>query len=355
VPPPQSGERAEGDPRLGEVEARVIETWRHLYVDPVVGTEDALQAAYKNLTDAQLAPVSLYVILDLGDFLERNLPDVFAALGPNPVALPAGSQRQALLDEFGGITIQVRRPGAGAKVPITLAQALAELKPALPLVHGQGAEPADQYDVFNATHVVPGNPATTVPVAANHAEYLKPGSRLYTLLTNALAEEKDAITQAGGNWLVVPPEVADMIRLDPPGGDRYCIRLVYEEPTCPPLLSQPSKLFTFAKFLDPDAPARHIRIELPSLGDLRKFKRGIGMEMPPDLRTLMDRVNQGMLDGGGLGPAGPSWQLGMICSFSIQIIMLVAFIVMFIFLIALNFIFWWLAFLKICFPIPVKK
>ena len=37
-----------------------------------------------------------------------------------------------------------------------------------------------------------------------------------------------------------------------------------------------------------------------------------------------------------------------------EIIFLVAFIVMFIFLILLNIIFWWLPFLKICFPIPVK-
>jgi hypothetical protein len=57
--------------------------------------------------------------------------------------------------------------------------------------------------------------------------------------------------------------------------------------------------------------------------------------------------DKGLLDPQGL-------PLGMICSFSLQIIFLVAFIVMFIFLILLNIVFWWLPFLKICFPVPVK-
>ena len=89
--------------------------------------------------------------------------------------------------------------------------------------------------------------------------------------------------------------------------------------------------------------------------DLRKYKRGVGMEMSPELRDVMNRVTKGMLDGDGLSGSSGGWELGMICSFSLQIIFLVAFIVMFIFLIAFNFIFWWMAFLKICFPIPVKK
>ena len=67
----------------------------------------------------------------------------------------------------------------------------------------------------------------------------------------------------------------------------------------------------------------------------------------------MDRVTPDLMKGSGLG-SDPGLQLGMICSFSLQIIFLVAFIVMFIFLILLNIVFWWLPFLKICFPIPVK-
>jgi hypothetical protein len=136
----------------------------------------------------------------------------------------------------------------------------------------------------------------------------------------------------------------------------YFLRLVYEHAPCDPVVSEPSVSFSLARFMDPDAPARPIRLELPSImmQDLRKYKAGVGLQMPPELRDVMARVNKGMLDGGGLSPGG-GLELAMICSFSLQIIFLVAFVVMFIFLIALNFVFWWLPFLKICFPIPKKS
>ena len=101
-------------------------------------------------------------------------------------------------------------------------------------------------------------------------------------------------------------------------------------------------------------PARPIRIELPDPSQLRRFNRGVGLEMPPSLRRMLDSVTPKILKEEKPGPEG-GWELGMICSFSLQIIMLVAFIVMFIFLILLNIVFWWLPFLKICFPIPKKK
>jgi hypothetical protein len=44
--------------------------------------------------------------------------------------------------------------------------------------------------------------------------------------------------------------------------------------------------------------------------------------------------------------------IAFICSFSIQIIFMIAFMLLLIFLIVLNIVFWWIAFFKICFPIP---
>jgi len=75
------------------------------------------------------------------------------------------------------------------------------------------------------------------------------------------------------------------------------------------------------------------------------------------LNSIINRVNKGMLTGGGLTNADPNAGLGIsfICSFSIAITFLVAIIVMFIFLILFNIIFWWLPFIFICFPIPRKK
>ena len=119
-----------------------------------------------------------------------------------------------------------------------------------------------------------------------------------------------------------------------------------------PLVSAASNPFELARPLDPDAPARQIRIQLPDVGNLRQFKRGVALEMPPNLRRVVDRVTPNMLKGDGLG-SDPGLELGMICSFSLQIIFLLAFMIMFIFLILFNIIFWWMAFIKICFPIPV--
>jgi hypothetical protein len=111
---------------------------------------------------------------------------------------------------------------------------------------------------------------------------------------------------------------------------------------------------------DPDAPARQIRIELPSIApkDLRKFKRGVGLQMSPALSNLLGRVNPGMLQGQGLDGISTGVQVGglaVICAFSIPIITLLALIVMFIFLLLFNIIFWWLPFIMICFPIPRPK
>jgi len=134
----------------------------------------------------------------------------------------------------------------------------------------------------------------------------------------------------------------------------YFLRMIYDyDPECPPIPSDPSSYFTIARNLEPDAPARMVRIEMPSIkpADLRKFRHGVGMQLSPELNKVMSGVNEGMLDKKGLGPTD-GLSLDMICTFSIQIITLIAFVVMFIFAIALNIIFWWLAFLKICLPIP---
>jgi hypothetical protein len=88
---------------------------------------------------------------------------------------------------------------------------------------------------------------------------------------------------------------------------------------------------------------------------LRKHKRGVAFQLPPDLNNLLNRVNPGMLKGGGLVDAGAPLGIAMICTFSIPIITICALIVLFIFLILLNIIFWWLPFIRICFPIPESK
>lgn len=330
----------QGDPRMDELSGRVIDPWRGLYVDPVTG--GALSPAEATLSAAQLTQVSLYLLLDLGDFLQKNLPTVFAALGSDGSNLSGA--RQTLFNELRQIT--VRRNGND----VALTDLLSQLVSFLPLVYGEGAEPTGSFDVRAARQ--PGG-------AAMNAGYLAGTFR--TRFVNALAAEKSERQARGEPWLTADAELVELLRAqvrsEPADDAVYFLRLVYEHAPCTPVVSDASLSFSFARFYDPDAPARNIRIEMPSIKpkDLRKFKRGVGMEMSPELRDVMRRIHKGMLDGAGLAGSSASWELGLICTFSIQIIMLVAFIVMFIFLIALNFIFWWLPFLRICFPIPKRS
>jgi len=338
-----------GDLRLEDVQTRVINVWRGLYIDPAKSQLNKLSPDQKK---EQLAQISLYLILDLGDFLKNNLPDVFNALAPNSGKLDGKPKQQALIDELGKVYMPTSADKSGE---ITLADALYKLEDKLSLLQGQGNEPTDTYDISQAYTKDSSSPPQHILITPS--PYLDvpnvppppDGGPLYVLFRDALNE--------GGTPVQVPSELADLIKVERQLGDQYFIRLVYEHDPCVPVLSQPSVSFVFAKAVDPDAPARHIRIELPSIKpkDLRKFKRGVGMERSRELCGLMNSLSNplGILTGGGISLGG-SCNLGMICSFSIQIIFIIAFILMFIFLILLNIVFWWIAFFKICFPVPKK-
>jgi hypothetical protein len=347
---PPSGTPAPTDPRLDELSTRVIEPWRGFYVKPANNPSGPLPP------DDQRGLISFYLLLDLLDFLNKNLFSVFQALGTDGSGL--GPKRKALFNELRSIIKDQHQDG---KPDVFLADLLNGLKPSLSLVQGQGNEPADfgPYNLYAAQHDINHNPQQRnwQDVRGSNAAYLTPpNGAFYKLFSDALDEEKQEKKDKGQPWLKVPDEVSKMLKEDPPNGDQYFIRLVYEYDPCAPVLSEESDSFIFARVFDPDAPARQIRIELPNIGikDLRKFKRGVGMQMPPDLRALMNRVNTDMLKGSGLLPGLDTYGIAMICSFSIPIITLVAFIVMFIFLILFNIIFWWLPFLRICFPVPKK-
>src|SRR5262249_46852085 len=143
------------------------------------------------------------------------------------------------------------------------------------------------------------------PISGDPLAYLKvppsAGGTLYVLFSDALNE--------GGTAVQVPPELADVIKVEPPNGDTYCLRLVYEHDPCAAVVSDPSDKFTFAKAVAPDAPARHIRIELPSIKfkDLRKFKRGVGIQSSCEMNKLTNQLmNIAGLDGlKSITPPGP--------------------------------------------------
>ena len=331
-----SGE-AGHDPRKDDVEEKLIKPWRGLYTNPITGSGPA-----EPVDDTRRKTFSLYLLLDMLDIIGVNLPTLYNVLNTNDGGALAG-KRKALFTKLHDL--KVKKNGAD----IALSAALQELKPYLVLVRdptNEGAVSASDYASLIARYNLPSSDPNLADLQARFNE--------------ALDEERTEREANNQPWAPTPSAerielLRDQVVPQATGEDLFIMRMVYERPTCCPVVSAPSGQVTFAKFFDPDAPARHIRIELPSIKprDLRKYKRGVGLEMSPELRNMMNRVHKGLLDGEDLA-GGVSLQLGMICSFSLQIIFLVAFIVMFIFLIAFNFIFWWLPFLKICFPIPKK-
>lgn len=309
------------DPIADELYARVIGPWLALR-DPPNPPPDPHYP-------------SLYLILDLADWLKKYLPDLYAAICNN-TGMPNGSKRKLLQDSLGSILVP--KSGGGT---VTLTGAIADLQGFAPLVTGADEiGPTVTYDLRAAA--VPGN---WLSVTANDS--------LCRLAITSIPEEAES------RPLSVPPELSGLIKDDPvyvPKGTKqtmYIIRTVFTHEPCQPVLSAATHPFALARATDGDAPARKIRIQLPDVSNMRSFQRGVALEMPPSLQRLLNRVTPKMLKGEGLDPDG-GLGLGMICSFSLQIIFICAFVVLFIFLLLLNIVFWWLPFLKICFPIPVR-
>jgi hypothetical protein len=295
------------NPWVDELIARVIQPWQK--PNPPLNNPPASYPSYP----------SLYILLDLADWLKKYVPAVYKAIIANTP--PTGTNDAALYNFLNSKT--VARTG---NTPVLITVAIVALKDFAGLVTGEDIPgPPDKYDLSA------GPP---------------PG-----LAGLALAAVNDAPAPT------LPPELKGMIKIDPvapPDGwtePTYVIRAVFEHDPCRPVLSEASHPFELARAVDPDAPARKIRIQLPDVTNMRKYQRGVALEMPSSLRNVINRVTPEILKNQGL--QGNGVQLGMICSFSLQIIFLCAFIVLFIFLLLLNIVFWWLPFLKICFPIPV--
>jgi hypothetical protein len=314
-------------PAVVELMERVVEPWKRLLLakelDPL----------------PNIGYGSLFLLLDLLDWLKTYVESVFTAITENTTIPAELSAALGLLHGLEGVMVQALETPPKS---MTLVEALKAVKGFLALVDGTDTEGPDvDYDLANP--VPPASWLETPDIQTGLAG-----------LAQAAVEETKAAYQ-------VPPELQGLIKADPvatagtgKGGQNqeYVIRAVLVHEPCAPVLSTPTRRFELARALDADAPARPVLLQLPDVNHLRKFNRGVAIEMSPSLRRLLDRVTPEMMKGNGLADDhGP--QLGMICSFSLQIIFLVAFIVMFIFLILLNIVFWWLPFLKICFPVPV--
>jgi hypothetical protein len=159
----------------------------------------------------------------------------------------------------------------------------------------------------------------------------------------------------------------------------FLIRFVHMNEDCgplhPPTLSEPTEKFKLANFFDSDAPARPIRISLPtdtSAAGLRKHAKGTAFVLSDMLCGQVQRAKGlGFVDlvlqvlpwpfhkdidiGAGGGCKSGGVDIGMICSISIPIITICALILLMIIVTLLDFIFRWIPWFIMCFPVPGLK
>jgi hypothetical protein len=120
----------------------------------------------------------------------------------------------------------------------------------------------------------------------------------------------------------------------------------------------PSEPFAVAAAFDPDA-ARPSLIEMPGLADAKKgLARGATFDMPPDLANLANSLSnnaavQAMWGGNGSAPGGGG--IRFVCSFSLPVISICAMVMLSIVINLLNIFLGWMAWVKICLPLPSKK
>lgn len=136
---------------------------------------------------------------------------------------------------------------------------------------------------------------------------------------------------------------------------RYAVRgflRVRGHDTCPARLvwSGCSEPFRVLPWWDGDGPPA--RIALPDISQLKKVKPNVSFELPPALANLLQGDMKKLKDGEG---STSGLDIFWLCSFSIPIITICAFIVLSIFLSLFDLIFRWMAWIKICIPIPRPK
>jgi hypothetical protein len=303
----------------------------------------------KSILDAaneQIQFVSWYVLLDFRKWLGTYLPDVLSTIDGQSPALSASEQ--AVLDELasivrGGITLRSALRDIAESEP-----ALEQATEAYP--KGMTAWPSLLFRFVDAT-------GAAVPNGKPMRESL----------------ENKIVAALPAQALTLPHRIAAVAHANPAESPWFTIRCVFERPNCatlsPPVVSDPSAAFQFAAFFDPDAPARPIRIGLPTdttPAGLRKFDKNTAFVMSDVLcgqfgqassKTFGDLVRSVLpwpfhKDFSAGAPLPGPCKDGMICSFSIPIITIVALILLMIFVKLLDIIFFWMPFFQVCLPLP---
>jgi hypothetical protein len=319
------------DPRPAALAAKVTEPLRLLQASATTaptGAKNPAQIVAAML--AQQIEASRFVLLDFAEFLHTNL----GWFAPGWTA-PA--------------------PGKEAALWATLAA---------PAVTGGSVSWRDALAKTWADRLVLSGEATgtlTAPALNLRTPFLGPDT-IDTEVAKALPplpprDPNAPATSIQGDTAPPPP----VPKIDLAGDALYVLRCVYQRPDCGPLhpdvVSEPTREFRIAGFLDLDAPVRPIMISMPvgtGIKDLRKLRKNVSFLLSDQLRAQMNRVTDLNAALKGQFADGQPVDVGLICSFSIPIITICALIVLMIFISLLNIVFWWMPFLRICFPIGLK-
>jgi hypothetical protein len=141
---------------------------------------------------------------------------------------------------------------------------------------------------------------------------------------------------------------------------RYHMRAfarVKREPGCPPDLvwSGNTPEYRVARWFE-GAPEGAVlpTIELPSIdrGFLKNLRPNVTLKVPRSLfNFLQNNAPEDFLGGDARNDtSGPNFQ--WICGFNISIIFMIAFMLLITFVFLLNIVFWWVAFFRVCIPLP---
>lgn len=313
------------DPRADELQSRFIDQAAVLVGMPLNRQIEPPPAAATPLR----LQMSVFALLDLWELLSRPdvLPDVAAALRDNPNATfsgPLAAAKAHLMSFLKNSQWTATR---------TLASALGEVAKKQSQLNASEADPAALG--FGSSYRLDA--------------VLFSGATLRSRFEAALSSETRPLV--------------DLPKIEPGSDATYVLRCVYERPQCDPaqqVISRPSQPFRLAAFFDADAPARQIKIPLPSnvgLSDMRRFKKGvtfmISEPMQRKIAAITGKEKDLLESNPGLNPED-SGGFAFICSFSIEIIFIVAFFLLLMFVIILNFVFWWILFFRICLPVPKK-
>jgi hypothetical protein len=349
------------DPRVFEAIARVVDP----YAAIVTATRQIRDRANLNGTDPNADPVvpllaesSAFLMLDFAEILQKYVLDVYKAV-VGTASPPTSGPGKALYD-----ALNTSHADASKQPGVTWVAAMSAAVSAQNAINNPATTPPfpTSFNLFNADLVskYPNSPPPLEALLPNPDTNLPNNPVLGALLADAISPQSLQIVPFD------PPESSTATPAVPKldGKSQYVIRCVFLRCALkrekfgalfPPIVSDPSGSFEIAPFFDSDAPARTIRIPMPSdtsPAALRKFPRSVGFILGPQLQKQLCQVSDMAQLLKGQLKSCDDVTLGEICCFSMPIITIIAMILMIIMAIVLNIVFWWLPFLRICLPVP---